>query len=353
MPHKLIPIEKVRVQEGYNDLIRTPKEVANNAKEVAQFMETQGDNPELFPIRFVEIDKEMFTRNHATLLAAQQRGWTHIYAVKSPHEPGSTADYLDLLMSNNSGHPVGRIAQGRLYKELRDGLAEDDKEVLAKIEPGSEVPWKRAPMTEQEIGDACKPVYSAEHVRQCIVLAESSPEIQELMENGSVSANIVVTARGWAKEDEGKQLKILKAALRNARENGSDKATKKHLDAVKSDFVKLKAAGGKEEKAPATGPSSPATGSESPSNSKGAETTSETPPQEVDTETENLFAKGTTEVLEEGSKKNKKLLGALATFFSDTEALEKLGVTISLTVEEAEILSEEVVKLVKNAEAVF
>ncbi len=59
------------------------------------------------------------------------------------------------------------------------------------------------------------------------------------------------------------------------------------------------------------------------------------------------------EVLKEGTKKNDKLKGALSTFFADTEGLDKLGVNISLTVEECDILADEVIKIVANAAEVF
>lgn len=359
MPHKLLPIDKLHIQDGYNTLIRTDKETANNAKEVAQFMETQGDNPELFPIRFVEIDKQLFTRNHATLAAAHIRGWKEVYAVKSPHEAGTTEDYLDLLMSNNAGHPVGRVAQGNLYKTLRDGEPETDKAILDAIPEGGDIPWKRAPMTEKEIGEACRPVYTEQHVKDCITLAESSPDIQELIESEQVSCNIVITAGQWAKGDEAKQYRILKAAVRQANADGKDKATKKHLDAIKSDFVKLKAANngaddkGKDE--PPADDNKPTTGKkdankddtkELPGDDAGGDST-------ATDEAEELFKQQTAEVLTEGSKKNKKLVEALKTFLTDDAALEKINVTMTLNPDEAEALAVEVIKIVTNAAEVF
>lgn len=350
MPHKLIPTASLEIQEGYNT-IRDDKELKRNAKEVEAQMEQQGDNPIAFPIRYVKSGSKKYTRNHATLLAAQARGWEQVYATELDYEAGSLKDITDLITSNSGGHPVSRVKQGELYLRMSEGELKPDLENGKKIDP--ETDYVRKPMSDKEIAEAFKPVYSTEHIRQCKVLAQSSPEIQELMESEAVSANIVVTASQWAKGDAAKQLRILKAAIKVANAEGKDKATAKHLDAVKSDFVKLKAAGGKDdaeksaEKAPA-GDNKPAKGAESES---GPDAKDE--PEAKDEEAENLFAQSTDEILTEGSKKNKKLVAALATFFADTEALGKLNVDISLTLEECDILAEEVVKIVTNAREVF
>lgn len=359
MPHKLISIRDLAIQPGYNDLVRSAKEVAANAKDVEKAMEAQGDAKELFPIRFVTIGKNKFTRNHATLIAAQSRGWDEIYAVQSPHEPGSTADLLDLIFSNNSGHPLSRVAQGKLYKALRDG--EVDEEATAKAQKianvGDEVEtvWKRQPMTEKEIGDACKPAYTSEHVRQCILLAESSPDVGELIESGQVALNIVIAAKSLAKDDDAKQLRILKKAIANAKEDDKAKATQKHFDAIKAEFIapkKLKAAplNGKEES------SSEQEGTQEPSGSEKKGETAKLPvveEQEASEAPEQTLFPQAEQVLTEGSKKNAKLIKALSTLFADTEGLGKLNIDISLTVEECDLLAEEVVKIVANAAVVF
>jgi len=261
MSHKLIPLDTLSIQPDYN--IRTDSDVKHNAKEVAQAMEAQGDKPELFPVRFVTIDGQKYTRNHATLLAAQLRGWKEIYAAKAPFEAGTIADELDLVFSNNGGHPLNRVQQGKIYARLRDGIQEDQSEAIKNAGVGEEVPvkWLREPMTEQQIGDACKPRYSSEHIRQCIAIYESSPEVAALIEEDKVALNIVVRAAQLAKGDDAKQLKILRKAISAAKDDGKDKATQKHLDAIKDEFTapkKLVAAPVEQEQKPDAVADSPA-----------------------------------------------------------------------------------------------
>lgn len=352
MPYKSTPIEKFSVEPGYNDLARTEKEVHANALEVAESMEAQGDNPELYPIKYAKGDDgEYFTRNHATLKAAQMRNkatngekWTHLVAIESPHERGSAADLLDLIHSNNQGHPLDRIAQGRIYNALAAGVAHPDSTAEAPK-------WIREPMSNKEIGEACKPTdYTAEHVNQCRVLADSSPEIQLLLENEKVSANIVITAKQLAKGDEAKQLKILKRAITYASEQGDDKATKKHFDAIKPEFVTLKAAaptGGVPEKSKTGNKSGDGDGEPSD-----LELESETQPP---AEAPNLFAQSGDDVAPAkiSAKGDKKLIADLAALFVNDEALAKIGVTMTLADDEAEALAIEVVKTYRASTSIL
>lgn len=353
MPHKLIPADSLEIEEGYN-IIRSDKELKQNVKDVEAQMEQQGDEPTAFPIRYVVSGKQKFTRNHATFIAAKARGWKEVYAIQLPYEAGSLKDITDLVTSNSGGHPISRVKQGELYLKMSEGELRADLESGKEIDP--ETDYVRKPMSDKEIAEAFSPVYSTEHIRQCKILASTTPEIQALIESGAISANIVIIAQGWAKGDDAKQLRILKAAAKLAESEGAKTATKKHMDAIKSDFVKLKAA--------------PVDGDPVPAKSKnkgnaadnGAQEGSESSESDsgpgnfaVDNAeaAENLFSAAESELLTEGSKKNEKLKKALATRFLDTEALEKLGVTMSLTNEEADLLAEDVVAIVANAREVF
>lgn len=364
MPHELISTKDLHFQDGYN-IIRTAAEFKANSADVEKQMENLGDTPEAFPVLYVEIDGKKYTRNHSTLQAALNRGWKKVYAMPSPHAPGSAADYLDLVLSNNRAHPVSRAKQGEVYKMLRDGEGPGEAEIAA-CKLGEEPANKREPMTLDEISKACSPVYSAQHIGHCITLAESSPEIQELMETRNVAANVVIKAAQWSKGkksdevDEKKQLRIIKAAIKQADadgEGGAKKVTEKHLNAVKSEFVKLKAAGGDEGDSKETKDKS-VKASSSPAKGSGdddKDDTAELPGGETVTNDEpvtELFPQA-NEILTEGSKKNEKLKKALVTRFLDTEAMEKLGITLVLSDEEAELLASDVVGIVANAAEVF
>lgn len=355
MPHKLIPTKSLEIQEGYN-IIRDAGELKRNVKDVEAQMALAKDDPYAFPIRFVVDGKTKYTRNHATFLAAQNRGWEQVYAIELNHAPGSVEDLRDLITSNNGGHPVSRTKQGELYDEMANGKLKPDLENGAEV--NAETDYVRPPMTDKQIAEAFG--VSSEHVRQCRVLASTTPEIRELLESGDISANIVIIAQGWAKGDNAKQLRILKAAAKLARDEGAKTATKKHMDAIKSDFIKLKAAPvgdavigteGKPSKKASASDNNAGNGSEAPDKGETAESASEG--AGGDSEAENLFSQAESELLTDGSKKNEKLKKALATRFLDTDALEKLGITMSLTNEEADLLAEDVVAIVANARDVF
>lgn len=323
MPHKLIDTNKLHFQDGYN-IIRSPKEFKDNAADVEKQMEQMGDEPASFPVNYVVIDGTFYTRNHATLQAALNRNWPKVYAMESAHAPGSTADILDLILSNNRSHPVSRAKQGEVYKMLRDGEGPGPEEIAA-APVGEEPKNKRDPMTPKEIAAACNPVYSEMQISHCITLAESSPEIQELMETDQVSANIVIKAAQWSvpkkgeEPDEKKQLRILKAAIRQADAEGAKKATQKHMDAIKSEFVKLKADKPTEPEgklARASAPSIPSTWSDD--ENKG-DTAPELP---AGNEEEQELFTHSVEVTTEGSDKNTKLRAAWTTILMDSENME-------------------------------
>lgn len=320
MPHKLIDTTSVHFQDGYN-IVRTPKEAKEYAADVEKQMEQMGDEPASFPINYVVVDGVKYTRNHSTLQAALNRKWDKVYAMESPHAPGSAADYLDLVLSNNRSHPVSRAKQGAVYKMLADGEGPGPEEIAA-CKTGEEPANKREPMTLEEIAKACDPVYTSQHIHNCIVLAESSPEIQELMESRNVAANVVIKAAGWSKKgksddvDPAKQLRIIKAAVKVADDEGNKKVTEKHLNAVKSQFVKLKAdkpddeAGSDETKTTGKkGSSSPATGSDDAGKGDTAETLPEGDSEQE--EEQELFTE--KDAFQPETKQNKTLKQLLST----------------------------------------
>lgn len=360
MPHELIPTKDIHFQDGYN-IIRTAAEFKANSADVEKQMENLGDSPEAFPIQYVEIDGKKYTRNHSTLQAALTRGWKKVYAMPSPHAPGSKEDYLDLILSNNRAHPVSRTKQGEVYKYLRDGEGPGEEEI-ADAKVGEEPKNKREPMTLQEIADACKPVYSAQHIGHCLLLVDSSEEVRELIESRRetcpIADNVVIKAAQWSKDkksdevDEKKQLRIIKAAVRQADAEDAKKVTEKHLNAVKSEFVKLKAeapAGEETEETPKKASSSPATGPED----AGKDDTAELPSGDNAGEPEPELFPQATAILTEGSKKNEKAIKALATAYTDEKWLKDHDIDMVLSPEEAERLAEASLKIVANAAEVF
>lgn len=346
---KLLPIDQFTIQEGYNDLLRTPKEVAANSKDVEKFMAAANDDPAQFPIQFVKDGKNKFVRNHASFLAAKTRGWKEIYAVELPHALGSLDDFKHLITSNIGGHKPDRVRQGHVYKAMLEGEpAGPDEVAAAKV--GEEPAMKRAPMTLKEIADAMGGIITQEGIRLNVLLAESSPEIAELLEAGEVSGGVVIDAKKLAKDDDTKVLRIVKACIKNAKDDDRAKATGKDFDAVKEQFkpaTKLIADGkkDKEDKAPEEDQGEDVLGLPAGGQAEAPEREEEAPEPQ-------LFPQATA-ILTEGNKKHKTLIGALTTYLTDDEALAKIDVTMTLNPDEAERLAEELVKIVANAAEVF
>lgn len=322
MSHKLIPANSIHFQDGYNSIVRSRSEFAQNVKDVEKSMEAQGDNPELFPIKYVTLGKEKFTRNHATLQAALNRGWKEVYAMPSPHEANSVADLLDLVHSNNGGHPLSRVSQGKLYAKLAEG--ELDEEAMAKAlkdaKPGEEVPqiWKREPMSLDQIASACKPAYSSEHIRQCKLLAEVTPEIGALLESDQVSSRVVIKAIALAKDDDTKALRIIRAAIRNAKEDGKETATEKHFDAIKAEFQpvrKLVADGKTTKEAPASAQNGT---QEPPKDEKEDDTPPTLPTGNSEEPASELFTKSESQSPVKAKDAKKALLTIIAKWCEDT-----------------------------------
>ncbi len=299
MSHKLHPIESILVQEGYN--IRPDAEVKANAKEVAATMEARGDIPELFPITYVVNGNKKFTRNHATLLAAQMRGWKEVYAANAPWKFNSVTDIADLVLSNNGGHPIGRESQGKIYADLRDGVLEPEADTLKRTKVGEEpIPqYERDPMPENDIAKLFGK--SPEHIRQCIAIHEAPESVKPYLDDDSISHNAFIAAKNLvSKHHDGKESKLLQVVKRTvaaAKEDGKDKATPKHFDSIKAEFIpekKLVAAPVEEitDTAPAASaaPESPAAESEAPTNSNAPETKSDAPAL-FDTKTESKAKK--------------------------------------------------------------
>lgn len=246
MKIETLDLSTLLVQENYN--VRAPGELHSNAKEIASLMEATGDNHEdpRFLIRYAQNGKGKYTRSHATLEAAKMRKWEKVCAVKVAFEAGTVDDDLDLIHSNNAGHPLTRYQQGAVYARLRDGIWEDSQEAIARTAMGEEVQQKniREPMKMEDI--AAKTNKTRQHIADCITIYESPEAVGDMIEEGKISSGIVVTAAGWAKNKSGevsdtKLTQILRAAHARAKSEGDEKATKKHLDAIKAQFVEQKA----------------------------------------------------------------------------------------------------------------
>lgn len=225
-----IPLDELEINIVYSG--RTEKEINANAKELVEVKAKGWDEAQPGQV-FKRDDKwhlaAGFTRRAAALAGGHKTG----YFIEIPDEP---ARLRSVAIRSNSGKPISSLAKGHIFLAMRAG---SDVEKLAAGEVAL------PPMTSQEIADevGC----TRQMVDTCIALAESCPEIQEMIEAGLVATSIVKRSRELAKGDEKLQIKALKAAIRKAKEDGKETATMQHFDAIKAEVFPLKAAPSKKD----------------------------------------------------------------------------------------------------------
>lgn len=255
-----LPTDSLEIEPGFN--VRSDDEVKANAKELAhQFSAFGGFDPSL-PITYVQRGKQKLVRSgHTRLAAAKLLEIPEVCAVRVDDDRKKS---LVSLVTSNSGNPLTRRQQGEIFARLRDGV------VSATVDPEgkTDIVLDHAPVSEKEIAKLYDCSY--EHVRQCLAIFEAPDEIRPMLDSDEVSENIYVTAMQWAGQEPKKAKRILQAALRVAKSEGKDKATKKHLDAIKHEFVELKAKGSKKK-----------TKAEAPASGNGAQSDHEETPAEV------------------------------------------------------------------------
>jgi hypothetical protein len=230
-------LEYIKLSELVIDLShsgRSEKEIKDNAKTLAPIMAAFGGWDAMQPGQyFVNDDGKKhllagFTRHAAALI----NGETHGYFFRNDADE-TTRRFL--FITTNEGRGVSRFQQGLKFAEAERGVVADDfKGTIADPKKASD--WKVKPMDREEIAKLIGK--SEEHIRQCIIVSESAPEIRELLETEQVSFKSVLDADAWSKGDKAKQLQILRRALKEA--NG-ERVTGTHMRLIKPLFVKERA----------------------------------------------------------------------------------------------------------------
>jgi hypothetical protein len=223
------------IEEGFNP--RTKKSFEKNTKELAEMISATGFiDPSIHCIQFIERDGKKYIRNGFTLhAAAKVNGMKQVPAIKTSMD--ATQELINLVTSN-AGHPLTPYEQGEVYIRLRDGT---DPKALKVGEEG------RPDMKPVEIAKHVG--YTLTHVCNCIAIREASPEIREMLLAGTINANAFTAAKANV-EDSDKVLKILNAAVKQAKEDGKECATDLHVKKVKAQFVEPKLKGGKTKDTP-------------------------------------------------------------------------------------------------------
>ncbi len=242
-------IESIKFSELVFDLLysgRTKKEIQANAKDLAPQLADGWDSAQPGQYFLGEDGKKYviagFTRAEAAKLNDQKSGYFVL-------ANGDAVSHLTACLRTNSGRPISRKAQGEVFAALAKGVVADDF-AGAIADPKKKEDWKRLPMTPAEIGELPGVGRTGEHVRQCIMIAESSPEVAELIEADLVSLNIVVSSKSLAGDDDAKQLRILKKAIAFAKADGKEKATDQHFKQAKAELYPPKLIADNGEEAP-------------------------------------------------------------------------------------------------------
>lgn len=142
---------------------------------------------------------------HASALLAIDEG-LELKRIDARHFRGNDADRIMLMITSQQGLPMTPLQLGVQYKNLV-GLG-----------------W-----THAEI--AARPGKSAQHVRDCIALAEAPSAVQKMVERGQVSADV---ARKTVKKHGDAAGDVLRADLDKAQAAGKEKVTAKSASVKKA-----------------------------------------------------------------------------------------------------------------------
>lgn len=212
---------------------RSNKEIAANAKAKTPEIESFGGwNPNYPGVVFKGDDGKWhlaagFSRKEACETLGFKTGF---FA-----ETANDAHALRLIpFTSNSGTAISPRERGRLFVEMRDG-----NEATAK--KGEVI---LAPMTSLEIANETK--FKRQWVDACIGIYEETPEIAALIEADEVTSGAITRARQIAKNedktpDDAGRLKLLKAAIKNAKDDGRPRAAEDDVNAVRHDLFPIKA----------------------------------------------------------------------------------------------------------------
>lgn len=214
---------------------RSESEIKKNAVELRPMIANHGgwdiSQPGQF---FVRGGKKYlragFTRAKACELAGVKSG----YFVEVPDDPDA---HRTACILTNEGKTISALSQGKLFMEMEEGTD------VAKAKKGDPV---FEPMKRKEIAN--KVGKTEPWIARCIGVAKfakDAPEIAQMIESDQIAAQVAEAAVKAAPEDRDKQLKMVRAAVKKANDDGKDTATMKHFDAIKDQFApKLRAVSG-------------------------------------------------------------------------------------------------------------
>jgi ParB-like chromosome segregation protein Spo0J len=197
----------IKELSGWNVRLPSP-ELTSHIRKLADSIKEIGVKEAL---KIIMKDGEPYvTRGHcrlaATMIAISEG--CDIKSVPVTIEDTKTYNKEDRVLEiavSNEGLPLTMLEQSEVYKRL--------------------VAWEWPIETI-----AKKSGYSANHIKNCLLLGSSCPEIRKLVQEGKVSASLAIRLIQEVGEEEA--LKQLTGAIQTATESGKKKATKKDTDAA-------------------------------------------------------------------------------------------------------------------------
>lgn len=207
--------KKLTTEKGFN--FRVGKSFSDNVEKLCrQIKAVGGIDPSIHCVQYERRGKEKLIRGGHTLCASAIR--LKLKLVPCIETVMTAVQAQVNLIASNSATPPSHWEQGEVYRRLRDG----------------DEGFKLKPLKITEIAE--KVGYSTHHIQNCLMVRESSPEVQEMIISGKVSANAVVMAKKGV-TDQTVLLAILQSAYAAAQLAGKSSATEKFVNEVKGRFV--------------------------------------------------------------------------------------------------------------------
>jgi ParB family transcriptional regulator, chromosome partitioning protein len=196
-----LPFESITVQDGYND--RTKFTEKESFKELKESIRIHGIRK---PLTVKAVGDEIFLREgHRRYEAAMQLFAESIqfpncdYVLCLPFKGTEEEEVLDVIISND-GEPLTSLEQGYTMLKLETKFGYDAKTIAEKTSK------------------------SLPHVYNCLKLAKSPESVRNYLEDGKVTANVVLDAIAKHKKNEEALEKAIHDAVNNAEGEGKGKA---------------------------------------------------------------------------------------------------------------------------------
>lgn len=207
-----IPVDDVLIKDGWN--VRDMSDPAN-IEHVENLAKSIAEIGQKEPIKvYLEGNKAYVSNGHSRRLAVDIARSKYGAEIKSmicmvEEKTANEADRTFTMIASNSGKPLSPLEMGAVFKRLI-GFGWTEKEIAAKAG------------------------FSGQRVRDLLQLQASSPEVQQMIKGGQVTATLAQQTIRAHKGDDTAATETLKDAVATAEKAGKKKATAKHVKKPKA-----------------------------------------------------------------------------------------------------------------------